>query len=1551
MNYSWRLHELEELRESDRPLVDLGCDLAEKQMDEDRLFLGETPLRSAIWDEPRVVRLRNRPDVIEVECDAGAYGAETVTGEPIAKPHRFITNSPILARLLSLKLTPEQKMYTTKVEGRHTKASGQYCHGLACAILEGLREEARLRNPQRFQLNHEVYYAAPTTHEEDWTAALNEAEKRFENTSKRPLILAEGDILYQQVQELVPWKLNRIQLAWLPGQRRWPTEVPFTHRGCAYRDASGRFAIEHEDLTSVPYPKQKFINPVRVAIFFYGEAPEEPAERLQFDDDREIPTTAKVAGLNTDIHFEGGPPMSREMRSSLARLHCNLGHAPKTEIIRILAAAGKLDSKILAGLDALRCGTCKRLTKPTKPPTSSTASASRYAGAFGEHLQADIIYIRLLDGYACPVLGMVCMSTNYHAAKTLQNRSPEHLLEVMQEIWYRPLGLPISITVDSDTAFYGVNEQWHQQIGVEFDIIPAEEAHKLGKIGRRNALMRTLSERLIDQNGATNKDQLNNILTAVLHSMNNSTYSYGRSPCQAVFGRMPRPVGDLLSDEKALAITPPLEGAQLSLRPELLRAEAVTALAQFSASQAIRRALLRKTRNQKDFSHLEPGQAIAFWRQSAKARQHKRGAWCLGRFLALDPDRKSMWVQVGKNSIRIGNTQVREAAGWETWTPTSDDLNFIRQAENNIAQGLWSDEVEDGPREEDAADIEADIFQFRRQFPQRLEDEPDVPMIDTPGPPPQQTILNQEQHMPHSMADVPQSIPPGERVQDAIQQLPTPLQHPMQPRYDTHLPISQHYEQSTQQQQYLQQNFQQNYQNININSPTYQNFGPRADFGMNPPTPRTARARSRTPTRTGFQPEQRPATAVPQTTLPIEQQPQTSTAEASLPLQGPEQAFCVLGSEQAHCAYGPEQAPCAKGSEQAFCVKGPEQAFSVPGPEQAYMSNFETMDDGSIHQRLHGWDGSPDFASPAMPSQRAYNAYLASDQRKVEMMNAGISKDVERADNSSSDEDLSISNDRNLTRQEMKQLDRELPWREVWALPTMIREKYIEAAVNEYNGWLQWNSIRPLTQAEANEIYKDPKLRRRILRSRSAYRDKSRGIGEIKAKCRVVLIGCQDPDLHSLSRDSPTPTRLSEYILMSVASAGANRMFNGDGRRWSIWISDAEKAFLQGTQDSSERKGLPLYMAPPQDAIIQAAEAFPAPLYEVTSNACGLANAPRVWYKRVDKVVRGCDFKQHSFDRCLYYHVGEDGLLDALMIVHVDDMLAVYSETFPLELLEGMFKWGSMTKITHDTPGEFRGKEIQMIVEDNKVSYKVTQKSFIKNLAPGNLRVGRLRQPPELSDEERKEFRSVCGCLQWLGGQTRPELCAATSLAHRGADTDIHDLKHLYECIAFAKQTADCGLTFPPIFLNRASTLVTYSDSSWANARCHKSQYGVVVTITSAQVTETTCHAHILDWKSGRSPRVCRSTLASEACACDEASDRACFANLVLSELLYQKAAYLGDLKLNSLLCTDAKSLYDCLVAENPAVTDKRSMVQIRAVQQNHAPAAIRWIPTKLQTD
>ena len=85
--------------------------------------------------------------------------------------------------------------------------------------------------------------------------------------------------------------------------------------------------------------------------------------------------------------------------------------------------------------------------------------------------------------------------------------------------------------------------------------------------------------------------QLDDILVAALYSINSSTYSYGRCPYQAVFGRLPRPVGDLISDHHALSTTN--RDHDPAPRPELLRAEAVTALMQISSSQAVRRTQTR----------------------------------------------------------------------------------------------------------------------------------------------------------------------------------------------------------------------------------------------------------------------------------------------------------------------------------------------------------------------------------------------------------------------------------------------------------------------------------------------------------------------------------------------------------------------------------------------------------------------------------------------------------------------------------------------------------------------------------------------------------------------------------------------------------------------------------------------------------------------------------------------------------------------------------------------------------------------------------------------
>ena len=69
---------------------------------------------------------------------------------------------------------------------------------------------------------------------------------------------------------------------------------------------------------------------------------------------------------------------------------------------------------------------------------------------------------------------------------------------------------------------------------------------------------------------------------------------------------------------------------------------------------------------------------------------------------------------------------------------------------------------------------------------------------------------------------------------------------------------------------------------------------------------------------------------------------------------------------------------------------------------------------------------------------------------------------------------------------------------------------------------------------------------------------------------------------------------------------------------------------------------------------------------------------------------------------------------------------------------------------------------------------------------------------------------------------------------------------------------------------------------------------------------------------------------------------------MFLTELLFQKQAKMGDMKMSALHVTDAKSLYDVLTAENPVLSEKRATMNVRSVQQVLAPAQIHWVPTTL---
>ena len=92
--------------------------------------------------------------------------------------------------------------------------------------------------------------------------------------------------------------------------------------------------------------------------------------------------------------------------------------------------------------------------------------------------------------------------------------------------------------------------------------------------------------------------------------------------------------------------------------------------------------------------------------------------------------------------------------------------------------------------------------------------------------------------------------------------------------------------------------------------------------------------------------------------------------------------------------------------------------------------------------------------------------------------------------------------------------------------------------------------------------------------------------------------------------------------------------------------------------------------------------------------------------------------------------------------------------------------------------------------------------------------------------------------------------------------------------------------------INENTVVIGYADTSWANARRFGSQIGALVAFTTNKVLSEPEKVSVIDWKSARSPRVYRSTLAAEASAGDKLSNRASYINAFISELVHQVPAH-----------------------------------------------------------
>ena len=109
----------------------------------------------------------------------------------------------------------------------------------------------------------------------------------------------------------------------------------------------------------------------------------------------------------------------------------------------------------------------------------------------------------------------------------------------------------------------------------------------------------------------------------------------------------------------------------------------------------------------------------------------------------------------------------------------------------------------------------------------------------------------------------------------------------------------------------------------------------------------------------------------------------------------------------------------------------------------------------------------------------------------------------------------------------------------------------------------------------------------------------------------------------------------------------------------------------------------------------------------------------------------------------------------------------------------------------------------------------------------------------QIDPSDMPEYRSVGGCLQWLSGRCRPDVAATTSLCSKGTKATYKGLALMYQAVEHLHATKEMGINMFPTTINENSVLVSFSDSSWANAEGFASQHGSLTLIADPRVLDS----------------------------------------------------------------------------------------------------------------
>ncbi|CAE7480196.1 unnamed protein product [Symbiodinium sp. CCMP2592] len=517
-------------------------------------------------------------------------------------------------------------------------------------------------------------------------------------------------------------------------------------------------------------------------------------------------------------------------------------------------------------------------------------------------------------------------------------------------------------------------------------------------------------------------------------------------------------------------------------------------------------------------------------------------------------------------------------------------------------------------------------------------------------------------------------------------------------------------------------------------------------------------------------------------------------------------------------------------------------------------------------------------------------------------------------------------------------------------LDVKTKDAFQKAADEQWQKWTENGSVQELSVEESRRVQADLKRSGKsgdLLTPRWVLTDKNAALSTpgnplpAKPSARLVVPGFKDT-AHlegRLRTDAPTASRIAILLLCAVAAHFPS---------WELVSADVRAAFLKG--DAYMAGSRTLYMQQPDR---RKGPSLPGVrfgvIFRVLKGVFGLADAPRQWYLRLCRTLQEHGWVKSALDGALFYLRAPSGELLALMVVHVDDLLFAGCKA-ALEILRKIGKelgFGALSHSDFQYSVLWTPNPISMVEYHENLHVPVVSRADRKDLERA------------LGPSEVRRLRTVVGSLQWLVSQLRFDHGFALSSLQSEQPPTVGTLLKAAQLARELKNDAHFTLTYRPVDVWKGG-LVTVSDAALGNVNADKTVKG------NLKLFSQGCYAvlladeelvkgrrgvfNLLNFRSHKIARVCRSSYAAETLGVEEALDAGELCRAFLAEV--RGASLLRDRRsvysVPLVAVTDAKDVHDRCSNDLGFGAQKSLVLTLASLRQQlrEPNTAMRWTHT-----